>query len=128
MPAQNSGIYVEGLTQLRRTLRQAGDDLSDFKDTNQRAAQIAASTGKNMAPSRSGKLAATVRSSGTKTAGIIRAGQKTVPYANPIHWGWYSRHILPNPWLSQAAQVSQPQWVGLYEDYLEKSLQKVQGL
>lgn len=127
------GVTIEGARQLRRTLKEAGDDLTELKEVNRAAAEIAANRAKTWAPRTSGRLAGTVRSSGTKTAGIVRAGnnRKTkagVPYANPIHWGWPSRNIKANPFLSYSAQATEPRWIKLYENYIEKALSQVRGI
>lgn len=127
------GVKIEGARQLRRTLKDAGDDLNDLKEVNRSAAAIAANRAKTWAPRKSGRLAGTVRSSGTKTAGIVRAGnnRKTasgVPYANPIHWGWPCRNIKANPFLSYSAQATEPRWLKLYENYIEKTLSKIRGI
>lgn len=128
-----SGVKIEGMRQLRHSLRQAGDDLQDLKATNAQASSIVASRAKGWAPNRSGRLAASVRSSGTKTAGIVRAGnnRKTasgVPYAGPIHWGWKKRNIKANPFLSYSAQATEPTWIKLYTDYLDKTINKIKGI
>lgn len=120
-------VQVEGARQLRKTLKEAGDDLDDLKAAHARAAEIAAEASASLAPSRSGRLRASIRSSGTKTAGIIRAGRKSVPYANPIHWGWFKRNIRPNPFLSYGAQDSEGRWLPVYEAAVETALQKVEG-
>lgn len=121
-------LQVQGLARLRRTLRAAGDDLADFTQVNTAAARIAATAVRGRVARRTGALAASIRSSGTKTAGFIRAGYATVPYANPIHWGWFARHIKPHPFLSEVAQRSQPVWVPLYERYLDSLVNKVEGI
>lgn len=121
-------IKVEGARQLRATLRKAGDDLSDLKDTHARAAEIAANRTKTDAPHQTGKLAATVRSAGTKTAGIVRVGTARVPYANPIHWGWGRRHIAANPFVSRAARETEPVWIEVYWAEINHSLDKIQGV
>lgn len=127
------GVKLEGMRNLRRTMRAAGDDLGELKKINASAAGIAADRAKGWAPVVSGRLAASVRSSGTKTAGIVRAGnnRKTasgVPYAAPIHWGWPSRNIKANPFLSYSAQATEPRWIRLYEDYIDKTLGKIKGI
>lgn len=127
------GVKIDGARQLRRTLKDAGDDLNDLKEVNRAAAAIAANRAKTWAPKVSGRLAGTVRSSGTKTAGIVRAGnnRKTasgVPYANPIHWGWPARNIKANPFLSYSAQATEPRWLRLYENYIDKTLSKIRGI
>lgn len=126
--AGDAGIKVAGARQLRKTLRAAGDDLSDLKKAHADAAAIAAEASAQLAPSRSGKLKASIRSSGTKTSGIIRAGRKSVPYANPIHWGWFARNIRPNLFASRGAQDSEGRWIRVYESALDDALDKVKGI
>ncbi len=125
---QSQGVVrVEGARQLRRTLRKAGDDLADMKTAHRDAAAIAARASEALAPERSGKLRATIRAAGTKTAAILRAGFARVPYAGPIHWGWFARGILPQPFLSKGAQDSEGRWVRVYETYLNDTVNKIKG-
>lgn len=126
------GLKIEGGRQLRRTLREAGSDLQDLKESNAAAAGIVSGKAKSWAPTRSGRLMASVRSSGTKTAGIVRAGNNRkskngVPYAAPIHWGWKARNIKANPFLSYSAQATEPTWIRLYESLVNKALSKIKG-
>lgn len=128
-----SGVQIEGMRNLRSTLRAAGDDLSELKAVNASAASIASARAQQWAPRSSGALAGSVRSSGTKTAGIVRAGNNRrsasgVPYAHPIHWGWPRRNITANPFLSYAAQATEPTWIRLYTDYLDKTIGKIKGI
>lgn len=124
----SSPVYkVEGGRELRRTLRQAGDDLQDLKDAHAEAARIAAKASSALAPVKSGKLRDTIRAAGTKTAGIIRAGFARVPYAGPVHWGWKKRNIAANPFISQGAQDSEGRWIRVYEEAVDQALQKVKG-
>lgn len=123
------GTYrVEGARQLRRTLREAGDDMADLKRAHGDASNVAAQAGAARAPRRSGALAADVRSSGTKTAGIIRAGRARIPYANPIHWGWFQRGIKPQPFLSRGAQASESVWLAIFEQHRDEILSRVRGI
>lgn len=128
-----AGVQIEGMRSLRSTLRKAGDDLTELKGVNAAAAGIAAGRAQGWAPVRSGALAASVRSSGTKTAGIVRSGNNRksasgVPYAGPIHWGWPSRNIKANPFLSYSAQATEPTWIKLYTDYLDETIGKIKGI
>lgn len=125
--AQRPLIEVEGARQLRKTLRAAGDDLADLKDANQQAANIAATAAKARAPRRSGTLAGDIRASGTKTAGIVRAGRKKIPYAGPIHWGWPARGITAQPYMTEGAQSTESIWVPLYQQLMDDALKKVKG-
>lgn len=120
-------IQVDGARQLRRTLRKAGDDLTELKEAHAAAARIAATEAAARAPRRSGALAGSVRSSGTKTAGIVRAGYARVPYAGPIHWGWPARNIEPQPFASEAAKRTQARWTLVYKQAVDKILSRVKG-
>lgn len=131
-------VKVEGLRELRRTLRQAGDDMADLKEANRAAAEIVATAAGGRVPHLTGALAASVRPAGTKTAAVVRAGKKAVPYANAIHWGrifWpckeadphFRSEIAPRPFLSEAATSTESTWVPLYEDRIQSILDQVQG-
>lgn len=121
-------IRVEGAANLRRTLKKAGYDVKKFSQVNRAAAQVVASASKSTAPKRTGRLAASIRAGATQKAGVIRAGRKTVPYANPIHWGWFKRGIRPNPWLSRTAQATEPQWRSQYERHMDDIVKSIKGL
>lgn len=131
-------VRLEGARELRSQLRKAGDDLGDLKDANRTAAEIAATASEALAPERSGRLRGTIRASGTKTAGIIRAGYKSVPYAGPIHWGWPSRPdplnmiyggpIAAQPFLSDGARNSEGQWLPVYLSTVDGIIENVKGI
>lgn len=128
-----AGLKLEGGRNLRRTLREAGSDLQELKDANAAAAAIVAARAQSWAPKVTGRLAGTVRSSGTKTAGIVRAGNNRrgrtgARYATPIHWGWAARNIRANPFLSYSAQATESSWLRLFEQRVNKALSKVKGI
>ncbi|WP_104087265.1 hypothetical protein [Arthrobacter sp. GMC3] len=122
-----TGIEVKGARQLQATMRSAGKGLTDFTTPNRDAADIAARASAALAPVRSGRLQRTIRASGSRTAAIIRAGNSTVPYAPPIHWGWPGRNIIPQPFLSDGAQDSEGRWIPVYEDYVDEYLHTIEG-
>lgn len=121
-------VTVEGARRLRATLRRAGEDFKDLKDAHAKAAAIAAEASAALAPVREGKLRETIRSSGTKTAGIIRAGYASVPYAPPIHWGWPARSITAQPFLSDGARDSEGRWLPVYMRTVDGIINRVEGL
>lgn len=123
-----TGVKVEGAARLRSTLRRAGADMKEMTETHRVIAGIIVSS--TTAPYKDGDLSATVRPGATRTAAIARAGnnRKTgVPYANPIHWGWHRRHIKPHPFLSLAAQRSEPKWFAAYTAAIDRILDKIKG-
>src|SRR5262245_52256252 len=95
-------VEMEGSRELRRTLRAAGDDLTDLKDAHAQVASLVAPRGRSNAPFRTGRLAGTVRGSGTKTAALLRAGFASVPYAGVREWGWPARNQEATPFLVPA--------------------------
>ena len=123
----NVGLRVEGGRQLRATLRAAGSDLSDLKAAHREAAAIAANTSAALAPFRTGRLKASVRSSGTLSAGIVRAGRAAVPYAPVIHWGWAAKGITAQPFVSYGAQSSEGTWLPVYQHAVNNALERVHG-
>lgn len=118
-------VEIDGLRELRKQLRKAGDDMAELKAANAEAA--ATVQGAARAPQRTGRLAGSVRSTGTKTAGIVRAGRKAIPYAGPIHYGWPARNIAPQPFLTTAAKQTEPTWVPIYEAHIDRILSQVKG-
>lgn len=137
-------FQVEGGRELRRTLKEAGDDLGDLKAAHKQAAAIAAEGARALVPVLTGALQATIRPAGTQSAGLVRAGNKRVPYANAIQWGrqiWPSkraspptppRHkfrsfIKPTLFLTDGAKDTEPEWVEAYEKALNDALDKVKG-
>jgi hypothetical protein len=125
MPAP--ALQVDGARQLRASLRRAGLSVQDLKDAHKEAADVVKAEAAPRAPRRTGRLAASVRTSGTQSAAIIRAGRKAVPYAGPIHWGWEARNIAANPWLWEAAQRTESKWTRTYLDALEHIIDTIEG-
>lgn len=121
-------LRVIGGRNLRRTLAKAGIDLAELKATNAKVAGIVATRGRGMAPvGPTGRLAGSVRPSGTKTQAVVRAGFARVPYAGPIHWGWPKRNIEAQPFLSEAATSTEATWQDVYMTFIEKVINQVEG-
>ena len=95
---------VEGVAEVRRALRKMQDGTADLKAIHAEAAKDVADTAKTIVPrGASGKLGASIRSTGQAGQGVVRAGKAAVPYAGPIHFGWPKHHIAPRPFLYEAA-------------------------
>lgn len=121
------GIQIQGLSDLTRTMKRAGVDITELKDAHTRAASIVADRAAALAPKRSGNLAGSIRPAKQVGRARIMAGTKAVPYAGPIHWGWPSRNIKANEFLSRAAQETEPEWTKAYFEDVQKALDKVKG-
>lgn len=142
-------IQIEGARELRRQLRKAEADLSDLKDLHTRIGRIVfdaarpnSPIGKRKPPaSRTRRLNQTLRYFPTRTSVRVIAGSKAVPYAMAIHWGrkvfpskkstYQHKHPAPieaRPWIRQAAEKTEPQWTALYQEEIQKILDKIEGL
>lgn len=81
-------VRVVGARELRAKLRKFGDDLEDLKAIHKEAADIAATEARRRVPVKTGTLRGSIKSSGTKTKGIVRAAStgKSKPYGARQHW------------------------------------------
>jgi hypothetical protein len=127
MASTTPTVEVVGARQLAATMKRAGADLRDLTALNRSAAAVVGAAAKARAPRRSGALAGSVRVGGTRTAGTVRAGSASVPYAMPIHWGWPSRNITAQPFISDAARDTEPVWTAVYRVGVERILTKIEG-
>ena len=125
MPVQK--FHVKGAAKLEATLKKAGTELGEMKDLHARAGALLAETARPLAPVLTGRLAASIRSSGTKTAGVMRAGGGSVPYAGVQEFGWPARNIPAQPYGTAALIETEPAVLDLYQKEVEKVLSKVKG-
>lgn len=113
-------VVIQGMPQLRKQLNALSDDaINDLKAAHLENANLVASTAKTLIPVRTGRLRDTIRPAGTKTGGRVRAGFKKVPYAGPIHFGWSSRNIKPQPFLYDALDQRRNEVMNNYERQIE---------
>lgn len=126
-PVGREVIQVEGAKELRKTLKQAGADMKDFTAAHREASTIVAGRAAPSVPRVSGALASSVRPGATQTQALVRAGGARVVYANPIHWGWPRRNIVPTLFLTGPAAESEPEWTEVYLARLNDIIEKVHG-
>jgi hypothetical protein len=125
--ATETGIRIEGLDELARSMRRAGEDMTELKEAHTRAAEIVADRAAELAPRRSGRLAGSIRPAKQAKLARVMAGGAKVPYANPIHWGWPARHIGASMFMVDAAQQTEPEWTKAYLEDVQSILDKVRG-
>lgn len=120
-------VKIEGTRELRASLDKAGAELADLRALNAKIGDALAVAGRPRAPVLMGNLAASIRSSGTKTAGVVRAGGGSVPYAGVQEFGWPARGIPAQPYLTAALIEVEPKVLALYHAELERILANVHG-
>jgi hypothetical protein len=113
---------IEGEQDVRQALRKVEAELNDLKQANQDASQIVLAAARGRAPRRSGALAASGRATPQDRQASVSF---SVPYANPIHWGWRARNIKPQPFAISAAEATQPVWLRKYEVNIVRILREV---
>jgi hypothetical protein len=130
--AQPSGIKVEGLRDVLNALKQIGVPTAEVSAASQQAAEIVASTAKTLVPVRSGKLRASIKSRKQARKVLISAGNNSsIPYANPIHFGWYydknnfvKKNILPSPFFAKALGLTRNEVYRTYFENINKLFNK----
>jgi hypothetical protein len=99
------GIEVEGGPQLRKAFRRLGERAGDLKALHGSIGQMVADTARTIVPigdDEGGHLQDTIKASRRQTGASVSAGSRVMPYAGPIHFGWRSRNIEPQPFLYDA--------------------------
>jgi len=122
MPSE-SGVKVTNLREITRALKAVGVPNSAVKAAGKESAQIVVNEARTLVPVRTGnlrnsiRLGATASSKVTISAGNNRSGRAGVPYANPIHWGWFKRHIRPQPFFVTALGYTRSE---IYDNYFKQ--------
>ena len=121
----NPAVEVIGGAALRRALKGASDEATgDLKALHKAAADIVAVDAKRHVPVRSGRLQKTLKAFGSASIGRVKIGSKAVPYAGAIHWGWPSRNITKNPFLTDALDSKSGEVLTMYSKGLDQILRK----
>jgi hypothetical protein len=120
-------VELEGAARLRRTLKAAGVSVQDLKAAHREIAERVVTEAQRRAPVRTGRLKASLRPVGTSASAIVRGGARSVPYANPVHWGWRRRNIRANPFVQEAAEDLRDEIYDEYMQAIEKIIATVEG-
>lgn len=120
--ADPAGIKVAGLKQAIKALQAIGVPVAEIKAAGSEAGELVAGQARALAPVRTGALRNSIRVSKSLNRVSVSAGNnKSVPYANPIHWGWFKRNIKPQPFFVKALGITRDE---VYQNYY-RSLDKL---
>lgn len=129
--AAKGAIKVDGLRDTQRSLTALGADKAEFIDANFQAASLLIKEATPLVPRRSGKLVNTLKPGKVAGYAIARAGLASVPYANPIHWGWSKsvktgkmKNIKPQPFFSRALGYTYKEIMDNYDRQMQKLVDK----
>lgn len=126
---QPTGIKVRGFNQAIRSLRELGVPDDEIKRAGSESGELVANEARTLVPVRTGRLRDSIRVSKTLRKVTIQAGnnRKTksgIPYANPIHWGWFKRNIKPQPFFIKALGITRDEVFRNYYDQLSRLIAK----
>lgn len=122
--AEPAGIKVQGFKQAIQALRAIGVPDAEIKAAGSSAGDLVANEARTLVPVRTGALRDTIKVNKALRNVMIQAGNnKSVPYANPIHWGWYKRNVRPNPFFAKALGITREE---VYKTYYEQLRQLIE--
>jgi len=120
--AEPAGIKVAGYRQAIKALQAIGVPAASIKAAGSEAGELVANQARQLVPVRTGNLRNSIRVSKALNKVSITAGNnRSVPYANPIHWGWFKRNIKPQPFFVKALGITRDE---VYQNYY-RSLDKL---
>lgn len=124
----DSFVAVVGLNSIIRELRKMGIDAQDLKSATNAASAVVLPAAIAATPVKTGKLQQTVKASKSPNKVVITAGNSvSVPYANPIHFGWRRKKIVGNPWLLQVRDSYGDEVANTYINELQKLINKAES-
>ena len=121
--AVQPGVKIKNMREINRALSNIGVPKDAIKAAGKESGELVASEARSLAPVRTGALrnsirvGATARGKITVLAGNNRTSKSAVPYANPIHWGWFKRHIRPQPFFVTALGYTRSE---IYDNYFKQ--------
>lgn len=126
---QPTGIKVRGFNQAIRSLRELGVPDDEIKRAGSESGELVANEARTLVPVRTGRLRDSIRVSKTLRKVTIQAGNNRksksgIPYANPIHWGWFKRNIKPQPFFVKALGITRDEVFRNYYDQLARLIAK----
>lgn len=134
--ARSNKQAIVGLDETIKALRAIGTPARAISAAGVESARIVAAEAKTLVPQRTGRLKSSIGISRTVKGAAVKAGNASILYANPIHWGWFrdydtarakatknkyiNRNIRPNPFLERALGLKKGEVVEAYRRNMNK--------
>lgn len=138
--AANGSVRVEGLNKTLTALQRLGADVNDLKDTMAGIAAEGARLASGFAPTRTGRLRASIKGNRAKARAVVSAGKARVPYAGAVNYGWpkgatawqakprrsggWPVGIKASLFMQRADAALAPRAVSMLEDGLDKAVRR----
>jgi hypothetical protein len=122
--AEPAGVKVKGYKQAIKALQRIGVPAAEIKAAGTQSGELVANEARGLVPVRTGALRNSIRVSKALTRVTVSAGNNTrVPYANPIHWGWFKRNIKPQAFFIKALGITRDEVYRNYYRTLDKLIE-----
>lgn len=113
--AEPAGVKVKGYKQAIRALQAIGVPAAEIKAAGSEAGELVANEARGLVPVKTGALRNSIRVSKSLNRVTVSAGNnRSVQYANPIHWGWFKRNIKPQAFFVKALGITRDE---VYRNY-----------
>jgi hypothetical protein len=113
--AEPAGVKVKGYKQAIKALQAIGVPAAEIKAAGSEAGELVANEARGLVPVKTGALRNSIRVSKALTKVTVSAGNnRSIPYANPIHWGWFKRNIRPQAFFVKALGITRDE---VYRNY-----------
>ena len=123
---KGSSVVVANLNSFQRNLKKLGLKTQDLSGATTRIRSLVVPPAISGAPVKTGKLRSTVKARKYPNKVEVQAGNNTtVPYANPVHWGWRERNIPPNLWILKVRDDNFYAVVEIFKDETQKLINRV---
>lgn len=119
--------YVTGLREVVRNMEKIGADAQDMKDVFTAIGTMVMVDAARLAPSKTGRLAASIKPTKTKNKAAVRAGSARVPYAGVINYGWPARNIRARKFLQIAIDSNETKAIEMMDEGLGRIIAKHMG-
>jgi HK97 gp10 family phage protein len=128
MAINKDPIQFDGLDKILKQFAEIGAPDKAIKAANQNVGKLVVGKAKALVPVKTGNLLTTLRAAALKNRVVVRGGNNSsVPYANPIHWGWFYdknsfiyKNIMPQPFLAEALDYNREKIYNKYADEMQK--------
>ena len=134
--ARSNTQAIIGLDETIKALRSIGTPARAISAAGVESAKIVATEARTLVPTRTGRLKSSIGISKTVKGAAVKAGNASILYANPIHWGWFrdydtsrarqtkrgyiNRNIRPNPFLERALGLKKGEVLEAYRRNMNK--------
>jgi hypothetical protein len=119
-----ANISIQGVQEVKDTLKKLGRDLESNTELNKELSTTLSQKASALAPKLTGALASSVVGNPSAEKAQIRAGSPAVPYAGVIEYGWPQRNITAQPYLRPAVNNNMGYIIEKYNSSIQEAIKK----